>query len=98
MTTRTTPLHPSIAQPSRFNLGPRALAAAADSDTTVRYCWFGVDDGTVDLMLSDRDDRGRPRVRRLLRSGSSPMFESFQLDTTIAGLTSHIVPCKWRSS
>jgi len=68
-----------LAQPSRFNLGPRALAAAADSDTTVRYCWFGVEDGTVDLMLSDRDDRGRPRVRRLLRSGSSPMFESFHL-------------------
>ncbi len=68
-----------LAQPSRFNLGPRAMAAAADSDTTVRYCWFGVDDGTVDLMMSDRDHRGRPRVRRLLRSGSSPMFESFHL-------------------
>lgn len=68
-----------LAQPSRFNLGPRAMAAAADTDTTMRYCWFGVDDGTVDLMLSDRDGRGRPRIRKLLRSGSTPMFESFHL-------------------
>jgi hypothetical protein len=67
-------------QPSRFNLGPRALpAAAADSDTTVRLCWFEVNDGAVDLMVSEPSARGERRERRLLRSGGTPAFESFHL-------------------
>jgi hypothetical protein len=67
-------------QASRFNLGPRALPAApADSDTTVRLCWFEVNDGAVDLMVSEPAARGRRRERRLLRSGGTPSFESFHL-------------------
>jgi len=67
-------------QSSRFNLGPRALpAAAADSDTTVRFCWFEVNDGAVDLMVSEPGHGGRRHERRLLRGGGTPSFESFHL-------------------
>lgn len=66
-------------QQSRFNLGARALPAAADSDTTVRFVAFEVRDGAVDLVVNEPDARGRRRSRRLLRSGGSPMFESFHL-------------------
>jgi len=68
-----------VRQRSRFNLGPRALPAAADSDTTVRLCWFEVNDGAVDLMASEPDSHGRRHERRLLRSGGTPAFESFHL-------------------
>jgi hypothetical protein len=69
---------------SPFNLGPRALPVparpdTAAADTLVRYCWFSVDDGAVDLLVRERDRRGRPRTRRLLRGGASPAFESFHL-------------------
>jgi hypothetical protein len=68
-----------LPQPSRFNLGPRAMPAAADGDTALRVCWFGVDDGAVDLLTSV-PGRGRHRiVRRLLRSGNTPAYESVHL-------------------
>jgi hypothetical protein len=68
-----------LPQPSRFNLGPRALPAVADSDTTLRVCWFAVDDGSVDLVTSVPRPRGGRRTRRLLRSGNTPAFESVHL-------------------
>ncbi len=68
-----------LPQPSRFNLGPRALPALADSDTTLRVCWFAVEDGEVDLLSSVPGKGGRRQVRRLLRSGNTPAFESVHL-------------------
>ena len=66
-------------QASRFNLGPRALPAAADSDTVIRYCWFSPRDGAVDLLMREQSRSGKPRTRRLLRGGASASFESFHL-------------------
>ncbi|MCC6349031.1 MAG: PD40 domain-containing protein [Candidatus Eisenbacteria bacterium] len=66
-------------QDSRFNLGARALPAPASPDTATRFCWFEVNDGAVDLMLSEPEPNGGRRTRRLLRSGGTPMFESFHL-------------------
>ncbi len=66
-------------QESRFNLGPRALPVAAGPDTAYRFCWFAVDDGAVDLVVSEPEPGGGRRERRLLRSGGTPMFESFHL-------------------
>ena len=60
---------------SRFNLGARALPAASDSDTTIRFVAFEVRDGAVDLVVNEPYGKAR-RTRRLLRSGGSPMFES----------------------
>ncbi len=69
----------SMGEPSRFNLGPRALPAVADSDTVIRYCWFAPKDGAVDLLLREQGRNGKPRIRRLLRGGASAAFESFHL-------------------
>lgn len=66
-------------QDSRFNLGPRALPLAAGPDTAYRFCWFEVNDGAVDLVVSEPGEDGGRRERRLLRSGGTPMFESFHL-------------------
>lgn len=66
-------------QESRFNLGARALPAPASPDTAVRFCWFDVNDGAVDLVVSEPVKGGERRTRRLLRSGGTPMFESFHL-------------------
>jgi hypothetical protein len=68
-----------FAQESRFNLGARALPTAADTDTTIRFCWFEVNDGAVDLVVSEPGRHGMRHGRRLLRSGGTPMFESFHL-------------------
>ena len=68
-----------VRQPSRFNLGPRAMPAAAPADTALRLCWFAVDDGAVDLLASAPSPHGRRAVRRLLRSGNTPAFESVHL-------------------
>lgn len=68
-----------MAEPSRFNLGPRALPALADSDTVLRYCWFAPRDGAVDLLIREPGRNGKPRIRRLLRGGASAAFESFHL-------------------
>jgi hypothetical protein len=80
-----------LPQPSRFNLGPRALPAAADSDTTMRVCWFMVDDGSVDLVTSTPKHGGKRRIRTLLRTGDTPAFESVHLfenrpDVSASGL------------
>lgn len=66
-------------QDSRFNLGARALPSPAGPDTAIRFCWFEVNDGAVDLMVSEPGRDGGRRARRLLRSGGTPMFESFHL-------------------
>ena len=66
-------------QDSRFNLGARALPAPGQPDSAVRFCWFEVNDGAVDLMVSEPGRSGERRSRRLLRSGGTPMFESFHL-------------------
>lgn len=65
-------------QDSRFNLGPRALPTAP-ADTAWRFCWFEVNDGAVDLVVSEPGANGARRTRRLLRSGGTPTFESFHL-------------------
>ena len=65
-------------QSSRFNLGPRTLPPApADSDTTVRLCWFEAGESSVDLVVSEPARGGGRRERRLLRSGTTPAFETF---------------------
>lgn len=69
----------SMHEAGRFNLGPRALPAIADSDTVIRYCWFAPRDGAVDLLIREQDRHGRARTRRLLRGGASAAFESFHL-------------------
>jgi len=66
-------------QPSRFNLAPRALPARSPSDTALRYCWFEVGLGSVDLMISEPVRDSLRRSRRLLRGGVSASFESFHL-------------------
>jgi hypothetical protein len=66
-------------QSSRFNLAPRALPARSSSDTALRYCWFEVGEGSVDLMLSEPAADSLRRSRRLLRGGASASFESFHL-------------------
>ncbi|MBK7367484.1 MAG: PD40 domain-containing protein [Candidatus Eisenbacteria bacterium] len=76
--TRAREVGQPIPQRSRFNLGPRALPNASPTDTTVRLCFFEVNDGAVDLVVSEPDS-GRRRERRMLRSGGSPAFESFHL-------------------
>lgn len=68
-----------LPQPSRFNLGPRALPAPADTDTTLRVAWFAVNDGAVDLVTSEPAKGGGRKIRRLLRSGDTPAFESVHL-------------------
>ena len=66
-------------QDSRFNLGPRSLPAASDSDTTVSFCFFTAEDDATDLMVSEPAGHGRRRERRLLRGGGTAAFESFHL-------------------
>ena len=66
-------------QESRFNLGARALPSPSTPDSAIRFCWFTVKDGAVDLMVSEPGEKGGRRSRRLLRSGGTPMFESFHL-------------------
>lgn len=78
-TTRPREVARGFAQHSRFNLGPRALPAAADSDTTVRFCFFEVADGATDLVVNEPAPGGGRRERRLLRGGNTPAFESFHL-------------------
>lgn len=38
---------------SRFNLGPRALPATGPADSALRFVYFAVRDGSVDLVLSE---------------------------------------------
>ena len=66
-------------QASRFNLAPRALPPSAPGDTALRFCYFEVGEGTVDLMLSEPKTDSTRRNRRLLRGGASASFESFHL-------------------
>lgn len=66
-------------QESRFNLGARVLPAPGLPDSAVRFCAFVVDDGAVDLVVDEPLPGGGRRSRRLLRSGGTPMFESFHL-------------------
>ena len=68
-----------LPQKSRFNLGPRALPAVTAGDTTLRVCWFAVEDGSADLVTSVGVNARRRQTRRLLRSGNKPAFESFHL-------------------
>jgi hypothetical protein len=75
---RPTEVARPFAQHSRFNLGPRALPSA-EADTAVNFCWFEVNDGAVDLMVSEVAGGRERRDRRLLRSGGTPSFESFHL-------------------
>lgn len=63
----------------RFNLGPRVLPRSNPADSTVRFCYFAATEQGTDLMISEPDAKGRPHVRRVLRGGISPQFESFHL-------------------
>jgi hypothetical protein len=62
-----------------YNLGPRALPGSSDS--TVRFCYFAASEGGVDFMINEpvAGRRGKRRDVRVLRSGTSPQFESFHL-------------------
>jgi len=66
-------------QESRFNLAPRALPELSKADTALRYCWFEVGEGSVDLMISEPVRDSLRRTRRVLRGGVSAAFESFHL-------------------
>src|SRR5689334_19645935 len=66
-------------QESRFNLAPRALPQLSKADTALRYCWFEVGEGSVDLMISEPVRDSLRRSRRVLRGGVSAAFESFHL-------------------
>ncbi|MFN8587085.1 MAG: hypothetical protein U0704_04720 [Candidatus Eisenbacteria bacterium] len=77
--TRAREVAQPIPQGSRFNLGPRALPGATPADTAVRLCFFEVNDGATDLVVSEPDSGRHRRERRLLRGGESPQFESFHL-------------------
>ena len=61
-----------------YHLGPRAMPGGGP-DSVLSFCWFEASETGVDLKISEpRKNRGR-RVRRLLHSGQSPVFESFHL-------------------
>ena len=62
-----------------YNLGARVVPSADPADTTVRFCYFQAGEGGIQLVVSEVDEHGRRRERRLLRSGQSPSFESFHL-------------------
>ena len=66
-------------QESRFNLAPRAMPQISKADTALRYCWFEVGEGSVDLMISEPVRDSLRRTRRVLRGGVSAAFESFHL-------------------
>jgi hypothetical protein len=66
-------------QESRFNLAPRALPGRTPADTALRFCWFEVGEGSVDLVLSEPVRDSLRHERLLLRGGTSAAFESFHL-------------------
>jgi hypothetical protein len=79
-----------LTQRGHYNLGARIVPSADPADTTVRFCYFQAGEGGIQLMISEVDEHGRRRDRRLLRGGQSPAFESFHLfqnrpDATAAG-------------
>ncbi len=63
---------------SGYHLGPRAMPGGGP-DSLVRFCWFEAGETGVDLKISEPRPGGGRRVRRILRSGQSPTFESFHL-------------------
>ncbi len=63
-----------------YCLGPRILpATGAVADSALRFCYFAIANGSVDLALSEPRSNGKRRESKVLRGGASPQFESFHL-------------------
>ncbi len=63
----------------RYNLGPRAIRAGNDTDSSLTFCYFSAGENGIHLMLSEPRRGGGRRERRLLSGGQSPSYESFHL-------------------
>jgi Tol biopolymer transport system component len=69
-----------LTRDGHYNLGTRVVPPAAGSaDSSLRFCYFEAREGSIELVMNEPDGRGHRRTHRLLRSGTSPSFESFHL-------------------
>lgn len=71
MIARKVPTH------GRYTLGPRVVPVGPDSSFS--FCYFSADELGIELRISQDHGRGERRDLTLLKSGTTPQFESFHL-------------------